>query len=217
VVHPADKLRADLEAKKIAAAAAKSKASDNVAPPKSPVKKKKAKGGATEESSTKPKIARRKRGASPKAEKSVTKAASKGNGKTQSKKSKKVKGGTTEKAEKVTSNRSLDRDKTDKGDGLRPIERRIIEVVADNSEPTNIKEMALLIFGEDCGSEGPDSGRTIRNAARMPIKYGVLESAGRGQLKVTAAYKRAKGDLVKLMKSYRARMKKVTDTAEASA
>ena len=102
--------------------------------------------------------------------------------------------------------RSFDRDRT--GDGLRPIEREIIEAVASSDGTLGILDIAHDMFGPKCGSEGPNSVRTIRNAIRIPIRYGIIEHSGRGRLCVTEAYAKNEGDLKSIVDTYREEVKR---------
>jgi len=97
--------------------------------------------------------------------------------------------------------RTLDRDR--KGDGLRPIERKIIKAVANSDGNLGILDIAHDMFGPECGSEGPNSVRTIRNAIRIPIRYGIIEHSGRGRLRITEAYTKSEGDLKSIVNSYK--------------
>lgn len=226
MTHPADALREQLEKRKSAAAERTDPAGDNgqsapvdpatttdskeetVSTAKSASKAKAAK--ATAKKAKPAKKATRgngkgkpaKKAAAKPAKKRAKKAASKSNGKSNG-----------------AADRKIDRDKD--GDGLRPIERTVITAVADEGEPLSIVGLAHRMFGENCGSEGPESVRTIRNAARVPVRFGILESGGRGKLQTSTAYKRAKGDVSKVIKNYHARQKRVAAKAakatEASA
>jgi hypothetical protein len=97
--------------------------------------------------------------------------------------------------------RTFDRDK--KGDGLRPIERKIVKSIANVDEPMSVVAVARRLFGKDCPSEGENSVRVVRNGIRMLLKYNVLEATGRGTLKVSAAYKKADGDISKIVSKAR--------------
>ena len=110
------------------------------------------------------------------------------------------------KVSKKTKDRVFDRDRS--GDGLRPIEREIIEAVAYSDGNLGILEIAHNMFGPKCGSEGPNSVRTIRNAIRIPIRYGIIEHSGRGRLCVTEQYVKTNGDLKGIVDAYRAQSKK---------
>ena len=102
--------------------------------------------------------------------------------------------------------RVFDRDRS--GDGLRPIEREIIEAVANSDGNLGILEIAYNMFGPKCGSEGPNSVRTIRNAIRIPIRYGIIEHSSRGKLCVTEQYTKTNGDLKGIVDAYREQSKR---------
>lgn len=104
--------------------------------------------------------------------------------------------------------RSMVRDR--KGDGLTPIERKIIKFIADSDEPLSVVTIGRRMYGKDCPSEGSESFRTVRNALRFPVKYGMVDAVKgeRGLYKIGAAYKRSKGNLEKLAERYRARVAK---------
>jgi len=106
------------------------------------------------------------------------------------------------------STREMVRDR--KGDGLTPIERKIIKFIADSDEPLSVVSIGRRMFGQDCPSEGENSFRTVRNALRFPVKYGMVDMVKdqRGLYRIGAAYKRSKGNLTKLAERYRDRVAK---------
>lgn len=91
---------------------------------------------------------------------------------------------------KRSATRTNDRDR--KGDGLREFERKLIKVVEKHG-PISIKNLAEKMFGKNVPGEadGKDSVRTIRNAVRKPVQYGLLQRPENGQIEVTNAYKKS--------------------------
>lgn len=76
-----------------------------------------------------------------------------------------------------------DRDRM--GDGLRPIERKIIKVI-EKDGPISLVNVAKKVFrAKEIPGEGPDSVRTIRNGIRKPVEYGMLEWTDRGIMDLT--------------------------------
>lgn len=109
---------------------------------------------------------------------------------------------------KAATSREQARDR--KGDGLTPLERKIIAFIADADEPVTVVTIAKSMFGKNCISEGPNSYRTIRNGLRFPVRYGMIEAVkgSRGAYKIGKEYKRVKGNLSKLAERYRNRVEK---------
>jgi hypothetical protein len=95
-----------------------------------------------------------------------------------------------------------------KGDGLTPIERKIIKFIEGQDEPVSVVTIGRHMFGKDCESESENSFRTVRNGLRFPVKYGMVDmvKGQRGLYKIGADYKRSKGNLNKLADRYRARI-----------
>ena len=82
-----------------------------------------------------------------------------------------------------------DRDR--KGDGLRPVERKLLKLI-DKHGPISVLNLAQKHFrSKEIPREGPDSVRTIRNAMRKPIEYGMLAWAGRGIIDMTPLAKKS--------------------------
>lgn len=84
---------------------------------------------------------------------------------------------------------------------------KVIEAISKSKGPVAIVSIAHDMFGQSCDSEKKDSVRTIRNAIRTPIKFGILERCGRGKIKVTTAYRKAKGNVEKLIDRYESNQK----------
>lgn len=88
----------------------------------------------------------------------------------------------------LATERVLNRDKD--GDGLRPIERDVIKIVAKGGGTMAIMNIAEKLFGKpaaDIPREGVDSMRVVRNAVRKPVEYGLMKwdkKAGRGIVKL---------------------------------
>ena len=112
----------------------------------------------------------------------------------------------------ASTKRTMVRDR--QGDGLTPIERKIVAFIADQEEPVSVVTIGRRMFGKDCPSEGENYFRTVRNGLRFPIKYGMVDQVKvkgevkRGLYKIGAAYNRSKGNLEKLAERYRARVAK---------
>lgn len=78
-----------------------------------------------------------------------------------------------------------DRDRN--GDGLRPVERKLLKLI-DKHGPISVLNLAQKHFrAKELPREGPDSVRTVRNAIRKPIEYGMLTWSGRGIIDLTTA------------------------------
>lgn len=150
-----------------------------------------------EEAKAKPKKAKKaaKKKAAPK--KAAKKAAPKAAKKAPAKKAKApAKKKAAPKAKKAAASKSngVDRvnDRDRKGDGLRPVERKLLKLIEKHG-PISLINLAQKHFrSKDIPREGPDSVRTIRNGIRKPVEYGIVEWTDRGVVDFTK-YAKSKG------------------------
>ena len=102
--------------------------------------------------------------------------------------------------------RVVDRDRD--GDGLRPVERDVLRIVARGGGTMAILNVAERLFGkpsQDIPREGPGSVRVVRNAVRKPVEYGILKWSSRGVISLT---KKNYKESIAAADRYRARVKK---------
>jgi len=111
--------------------------------------------------------------------------------------------------------RVYQRDKN--GDGLTPIERKIMTIIEKNGGEMSIANIAAKLFSkkvDDIPREGVESFRTVRNGIRKPLEYGLLlrSKTERAVVKLSAAYKKSG---LKAAERYMDRIRKESGKAPA--